>query len=141
MSDNGCRAAVDRPDRDRSRGHRPAGGHRVHGVPAGAGKAQSGQLINVVSLEIADGAVRTVRSGINPDKLAHLIRSPISRSCRLSGGPGGAEPGGKAADRRTGMALRNGHSDTSPTHWVVSMTGGSPVAGHGTASRRRTTHT
>ena len=29
-------------------------------------------MINVFSLEIADGAVQTVRSVINPEKLAHL---------------------------------------------------------------------
>ena len=34
--------------------------------------ATRGQLINVFSLDIADGAVRTVRSVINPEKLAHL---------------------------------------------------------------------
>lgn len=32
----------------------------------------SGQVISVLSLEIADGRVRAVRSIVNPDKLAHL---------------------------------------------------------------------
>ncbi len=39
-----------------------------------------GRLINVISLDIADGAVQTVRSIINPDKLTHLgPLSPIGR--------------------------------------------------------------
>jgi len=32
----------------------------------------AGQLINVFRREIADGEVQTVRSVINPEKLAHL---------------------------------------------------------------------
>jgi RNA polymerase sigma-70 factor (ECF subfamily) len=31
-----------------------------------------GRLVNVFALDIADGAVRAVRSVINPDKLRHL---------------------------------------------------------------------
>ena len=35
-----------------------------------------GRVINVFVLDIADGAVQTVRSVVNPDKLAHL--GPVS---------------------------------------------------------------
>ena len=31
-----------------------------------------GKLVNVLSLDVADGLVQTVRSIINPDKLRHL---------------------------------------------------------------------
>jgi RNA polymerase sigma-70 factor (ECF subfamily) len=44
----------------------------VNGQPGAVFRDRAGQLINVFSLEIADGAVQTVRSVINPDKLAHL---------------------------------------------------------------------
>jgi hypothetical protein len=30
------------------------------------------RLISVLSLEIADGEIRSIRSVVNPDKLAHL---------------------------------------------------------------------
>ena len=33
---------------------------------------RDGQVVNVFSLEIVDGAVQTVRSVINPDKLHHV---------------------------------------------------------------------
>ncbi len=48
-----------------------------------------GRLINVIGLDIADGAVRAVRSVINPDKLAHV--GPLS--------PGAARPAGTGPER------------------------------------------
>ena len=44
----------------------------VNGRPGVVFRDAVGQLINVFSLEIADGEVQTVRSVINPEKLAHL---------------------------------------------------------------------
>ena len=44
-----------------------------------------GRLINVITLDIADGAVQAVRSVINPDKLSHL--GPLSPIGRRSGSP------------------------------------------------------
>jgi RNA polymerase sigma-70 factor (ECF subfamily) len=48
-----------------------------------------GRLINVIGLDTADGAVRAVRSVINPDKLAHV--GPLS--------PGAARPAGTGPER------------------------------------------
>jgi RNA polymerase sigma-70 factor (ECF subfamily) len=31
-----------------------------------------GRIVNVISLDIADGLVQTIRSVLNPDKLRHL---------------------------------------------------------------------
>jgi RNA polymerase sigma-70 factor, ECF subfamily len=46
--------------------------HQVNGQPGAVVLDADGQVVNVFSLEIADGVVRTVRSVINPDKLHHL---------------------------------------------------------------------
>jgi hypothetical protein len=49
-------------------------------------------VINVFVLEVADGAVRAIRSVVNPDKLGHL--GPVSDAARLPGTPApeGPEP-------------------------------------------------
>ena len=44
----------------------------VNGQPGILFQDASGRLINVFSLDIVDGAVHTIRSVINPDKLGHL---------------------------------------------------------------------
>lgn len=44
----------------------------VNGQPGATVRDQRGLLLNVLSLDIADGQVQTVRSIINPDKLRHL---------------------------------------------------------------------
>ena len=44
----------------------------VNGQPGGRFLSPDGGLINVVALDIAAGMVQTVRSVVNPDKLAHL---------------------------------------------------------------------
>lgn len=44
----------------------------VNGQPGAMFLDPDGRLINVISLDIADGTVQTVRSVINPDKLRHL---------------------------------------------------------------------
>ncbi|HEX3335653.1 MAG TPA: RNA polymerase sigma-70 factor [Jatrophihabitans sp.] len=44
----------------------------VNGQPGAATRDAAGRLVNVFSLDIADGQVCTIRSVINRDKLAHL---------------------------------------------------------------------
>jgi RNA polymerase sigma-70 factor (ECF subfamily) len=46
--------------------------HEVNGQSGAVVLDPDGQVINVLSLEIADGAIQTVRSVINPDKLHHV---------------------------------------------------------------------
>jgi RNA polymerase sigma-70 factor (ECF subfamily) len=48
---------------------RPA---HVNGQPGALVLDPEGRLVNVFALDVADGAVQTVRSVINPDKLRHL---------------------------------------------------------------------
>ena len=55
----------------------------VNGQPGARCLDPAGGLINVLSLDIADGAVQTVRSIVNPDKLRHL--GPLSPIGRRSG--------------------------------------------------------
>jgi nucleoside-diphosphate-sugar epimerase len=53
---------------------------QVNGEPGAKFLDPEGRLINVMSLDIVDGAVQTVPSVVNPDKLAHLgPLSPIGR--------------------------------------------------------------
>jgi RNA polymerase sigma-70 factor (ECF subfamily) len=44
----------------------------VNGQPGALGLDANGQLINVISFDIAGGRVRAIRSIVNPDKLRHL---------------------------------------------------------------------
>jgi RNA polymerase sigma-70 factor, ECF subfamily len=44
----------------------------VNGQPGAVFLDPDGRLLNVISLDIADGVVQTVRSIINPEKLRHL---------------------------------------------------------------------
>jgi RNA polymerase sigma-70 factor (ECF subfamily) len=46
--------------------------HEVNGQPGAVMRTADGELVNVFALDIADGAVQTIRSVINPDKLRHL---------------------------------------------------------------------
>jgi RNA polymerase sigma-70 factor (ECF subfamily) len=46
--------------------------HEVNGQPGALLLDPDGRIVNVISLDIADGVVQTVRSVINPDKLRHL---------------------------------------------------------------------
>jgi RNA polymerase sigma-70 factor (ECF subfamily) len=46
--------------------------HQVNGQPGAVVLDPEGRVVNALSLEIVDGAVQTVRSVINPDKLHHL---------------------------------------------------------------------
>ncbi|MGH8860528.1 MAG: RNA polymerase sigma-70 factor [Jatrophihabitantaceae bacterium] len=60
---------------------RPA---EVNGQPGATVHTPDGALINVITVDIADGAVRTVRSVINPDKLRHL--GPLADRASLLAG-------------------------------------------------------
>jgi RNA polymerase sigma-70 factor (ECF subfamily) len=52
----------------------------INGQPGAKFLDPQGRLINVISLDIADGTVQTIRSIVNPDKLTHLgPLSPIGR--------------------------------------------------------------
>lgn len=57
----------------------------INGGPGALCFDSGGRLINAISLEIAGGAVNTVRSIINPDKLGHLgyELSPLARVDRI----------------------------------------------------------
>ena len=44
----------------------------VNGQPGALVRAADGRLVNVFVLDVVDGAVQTVRSVINPDKLRHI---------------------------------------------------------------------
>jgi len=46
--------------------------HEVNGQPGAMLLDEDGRIVNVLSLDIADGLVQTIRSVINPDKLRHL---------------------------------------------------------------------
>ena len=60
------------------------------GMPAGLAYARGyfdadGGLISLISVEVAEGEVQTIRGFVNPDKIAHLGRlSPLGR--RPAGG-------------------------------------------------------
>ena len=58
----------------------------VNGQPGAKFLDPQGRLINVLSLDIADGSVQAVRSVVNPDKLAHLgPLSPLGRRSHAGG--------------------------------------------------------
>ncbi|MEU0402713.1 RNA polymerase sigma-70 factor [Streptomyces sp. NPDC006197] len=46
--------------------------HDVNGQPGAIVRDRDGKVLHTLSLDIADGRVQTIRSVINPDKLAHL---------------------------------------------------------------------
>ncbi|MFF3603027.1 RNA polymerase sigma-70 factor [Streptomyces sp. NPDC002463] len=46
--------------------------HDVNGQPGAVFRDRDGKVLHTLALDIADGRVRTIRSVINPDKLAHL---------------------------------------------------------------------
>jgi RNA polymerase sigma-70 factor (ECF subfamily) len=53
----------------------------VNGQPGALILDSQGRLINVMALDISNGAVRAIRSVVNPDKLRHL--GPLSDAARL----------------------------------------------------------
>jgi len=46
--------------------------HQINGQPGAFVRAADGSIVNVLSVDVLDGVVQTVRSVINPDKLRHL---------------------------------------------------------------------
>ncbi|WP_225801062.1 RNA polymerase sigma-70 factor [Streptomyces sp. NK15101] len=46
--------------------------HEVNGQPGAIVRDRDGKVLHTLSLDIVDGRVQTIRSVINPDKLAHL---------------------------------------------------------------------
>jgi RNA polymerase sigma-70 factor (ECF subfamily) len=62
---------------------------RVNGRPGIISRDRRGNLVNVLSIDVADGAIQTLRSVVNPDKLKHL--GPVSDFLRI-GPPDGDGP-------------------------------------------------
>ena len=111
-------AAADRPDRDRSRGHRATGGHGVHGVPAGAGKAQSGRAGGVP-------AARRLRLRIRRDRRDRgQVAGQLPASWR-SGHDAGSSTTGHGSRRPAGGA-RSWPIASWPRCWTVISTLWSP---------------
>ncbi|MER7828165.1 RNA polymerase sigma-70 factor [Streptomyces sp. NPDC096097] len=46
--------------------------HDVNGEPGAIVRDQDGQVLHIMSFEVLDGRISTIRSVVNPDKLAHL---------------------------------------------------------------------
>ena len=46
----------------------------TNGQPGAVTYDREGRVVNVIALDIADGAVQAVRCVVNPDKLRHLGR-------------------------------------------------------------------
>ncbi|WLW53798.1 RNA polymerase sigma-70 factor [Streptomyces sp. YU58] len=46
--------------------------HAVNGQPGALFRDRDGKILNTLALDIADGRIQTIRSVINPDKLAHV---------------------------------------------------------------------
>ncbi len=55
----------------------------VNGVPGVVTHDAQGKIVSVLSLEVLDGVVQTVRSIVNPEKLQHL--GPVSDLLRIPG--------------------------------------------------------
>jgi RNA polymerase sigma-70 factor (ECF subfamily) len=59
----------------------------INGEPGAILRTESGEITNVLSIDIADGVVRTIRGVINPDKLRHLGPVADVRALARSGRP------------------------------------------------------
>jgi RNA polymerase sigma-70 factor, ECF subfamily len=77
----------------------------VNGQPGAVVRDAAGQVINVLSLDVLDGQIQTIRSVINPDKLHHL--GPVAdafalvRAAREPDAPAGG-PAPRTEQRRRG---------------------------------------
>jgi len=60
---------------------------RINGQPGAVVRDLDGLVVTVIALDIVGGAVGTVRSIVNPDKIGHL--GAVSPLTRRSGRPGG----------------------------------------------------
>jgi RNA polymerase sigma-70 factor (ECF subfamily) len=65
--------------------------HRINGQPGVIFRGPSGGIFSVMSFEVADGRVATIRSVVNPDKLGHL--GPVESLRDILGGARGPDPG------------------------------------------------
>ena len=63
----------------------------VNGRPGFMARDAQGKIVSVLSVEVYDGAIQTMRSVVNPDKLQHL--GPVSDMLRLPPGDEGADTG------------------------------------------------
>jgi RNA polymerase sigma-70 factor (ECF subfamily) len=63
---------------------------RVNGGPGIIGRDRHGNLVSVLSIDVADGVIQTLRSVVNPDKLKHL--GPVSDFLRIEPADGDGEP-------------------------------------------------
>jgi RNA polymerase sigma-70 factor, ECF subfamily len=63
----------------------------VNGEPGAISRAPDGSIVSVLSLQIADGQIVSVRSVVNPDKLGHL--GPVGDLYGLLRGAQGAQSG------------------------------------------------
>jgi len=70
----------------------------INGQPGAKFTDPEGRLINVMTVDILDGVVQTVRSVVNPDKLSHL--GPLSPIGRRSHSPDWATESGEDDDGR-----------------------------------------
>jgi RNA polymerase sigma-70 factor, ECF subfamily len=61
---------------------------RVNGGPGIILRDAQHKVVSVLSLEVADGVIQTLRGVVNPDKLHHL--GPVSDLARITGPGGGA---------------------------------------------------
>ena len=48
--------------------------HEINGQPGGLFRGPHGGVFSVMSFEVVDGRIATIRSVVNPDKLGHLGR-------------------------------------------------------------------
>jgi RNA polymerase sigma-70 factor (ECF subfamily) len=46
--------------------------HEVNGQPGAIFRDRDGKIVAILTLDILDGQVQTIRSATNPDKLGHL---------------------------------------------------------------------
>jgi RNA polymerase sigma-70 factor (ECF subfamily) len=54
---------------------------RVNGRAGIISRDRNGNLVNVLSIDVTDGVIQTLRSVVNPDKLKHL--GPVSDFLRI----------------------------------------------------------
>ena len=65
--------------------------HRINGQPGVIFRGPGGGIFSVMSVEVADGRVATIRSVVNPDKLGHLgrvesLRDVMNEAAQEQGG-------------------------------------------------------
>ena len=67
--------------------HASAEPHRVNGQPGVLFRGPNGGVFSVMSVEVIDGRIATIRSVVNPDKLGHLGRVESLRDVMGATGP------------------------------------------------------